>query len=211
MIGRAIDWVQLVLIPWLGLPGMFLAAFMDSSFLSLPEINDFMMITSCSGYPWRAPLFISATTLGSITGCCALWYVGRRGGEALLVRRYGPEAVARARAAYAKYDMLALAIPAIMPPPMPFKIFVLSAGVFGFPFTRFVLTIAIARGLRYTFWGTMGILYGERAKLFLQGAEPYVAAALPWLAAAAVIGVIVTLVVRRRKAAVPEAAEPPVL
>jgi membrane protein YqaA with SNARE-associated domain len=156
-------WVQEVLIPFLGAPGIFIAAFLDSSFLSIPEINDFLMVTSCAAHPERAPLYISMTTLGSLAGCSALWFLGKWGGEGFLVRRFGTARVEQTRERFKKWDMMALAIPSMLPPPTPFKIFVLSAGVFGIPYRRLALTLVVARGLRYTFWGTMGIVYGDEA------------------------------------------------
>ena len=80
-----------------------------------------------------------------MAGCSLLWFVGRRGGEALLERRFGRERTARTRDAYRRWGILALAVPAIFPPPVPFKIFVLASGVFGFPFGRFLVTLLLAR------------------------------------------------------------------
>jgi membrane protein DedA with SNARE-associated domain len=54
---------------------------------------------------------------------------------------------------------------------MPFKIFVLSAGVFGVPWRRVALTLILARGLRYLFWGTMGVLYGDGALQMLRSVD----------------------------------------
>ena len=161
-------WIQTVLIPTLGPFGLFVVAFFDSSFLSVPEINDLLVVSAAARDARTAWMYALAATLGSLAGCTALWYIGRRGGEAFLVRRFGRERVDRTRAAFRKWDVLALAVPAVMPPPMPFKIFVLSAGVFGLPFRRFAITLIVARGLRYAFWGLMGALYGERALALLQ-------------------------------------------
>lgn len=161
-------WIQAVLIPTLGPFGLFVVAFFDSSFLSVPEINDLLVVSAAARDARTAWMYALAATLGSLAGCTALWYIGRRGGEAFLVRRFGPERVERTRAAFRKWDVLALAVPAVMPPPMPFKIFVLSAGVFGLPFRRFALTLIVARGLRYAFWALMGALYGPRALALLQ-------------------------------------------
>ena len=160
--------MQTVLVPLLGSPGMFLVAFCDSSFLSLPEINDILIVTSAAADPSSAWLAVLMTTLGSVAGCTVLWELGRRGGEAFLVKRFGTERVDRVRAAFQRYDILALAIPAVLPPPMPFKIFVLSAGVFGFPYRRFFTTLMIARGLRYTFWAILGTIYGDEALALLK-------------------------------------------
>jgi membrane protein YqaA with SNARE-associated domain len=160
---RLFLWVQEVLIPFLGAPGIFIAAFLDSSFLSIPEVNDFLMVTSCAAHPERAWLYVSMTTLGSLAGCSALWWLGKRGGEGFLVRRFGPARVEQTRNRFKRWDVLALAIPSLLPPPVPFKIFVLSAGVFGIPYRRLAITLIVARGFRYLFWGGMGIVYGDEA------------------------------------------------
>jgi membrane protein YqaA with SNARE-associated domain len=160
---KFVTWLQVVFVPWLGLPGVFAVAFLDSSFLSLPEVNDVVVVMAAASHPETVWLTIAVTTLGSLSGCIVLWWLGRRGGEGLLVRRFGAERVGRMRATFARWNLLALAIPAISPPPMPFKAFVIAAGVFGLPFRRFALTVAGARGLRYVACAALGYLYGERA------------------------------------------------
>jgi membrane protein YqaA with SNARE-associated domain len=168
---RLFVWVQDVLIPFLGAPGIFLAAFLDSSFLSIPEVNDFLMVTSCAAHPERAWLYVGMTTFGSLAGCSLLWWLGKRGGEGFLVRRFGPARVEQTRVRFKKWDVLALAIPALLPPPVPFKIFVLSAGVFGIPYRRLAITLILARGFRYLFWGGMGIVYGDEALELLRSVD----------------------------------------
>jgi membrane protein YqaA with SNARE-associated domain len=165
---KLVLWMQTVLVPLLGSPGMFLVAFCDSSFLSLPEINDILIVTSAAADPSSVWLNVLMTTLGSVAGCTVLWELGRRGGETFLVKRFGGHRVDQVRAAFQRYDVLALAIPALLPPPMPFKIFVLSAGVFGFRYRRFFTTLMVARGLRYAVWGVVGAIYGDEALLVLQ-------------------------------------------
>jgi membrane protein YqaA with SNARE-associated domain len=182
-------WLQTVLIPTLGPFGLFVVAFFDSSFLSVPEVNDVLVVTSSAATPATAWMYVLAATLGSLAGCSALWYLGRRGGEAFLVRRFGRDRVDQTRSTFKKWDILALAIPAMLPPPMPFKIFVLSSGVFGVPFRRFAATLIFARGLRYTFWGVMGATYGEEALALLKRFDA-------WFAAnAIVIGAVVAALV----------------
>ena len=173
---RLFVWVQEVLIPFLGAPGIFVAAFLDSSFLSIPEVNDFLMVTSCAAHPERAWLYVGMTTFGSLAGCSLLWWLGKRGGEGFLVRRFGTARVEQTRERFKKWDVMALAIPSMLPPPTPFKIFVLSAGVFGIPYRRLALTLIVARGLRYTFWGTLGIVYGDEALAMLRHVDGWFAA-----------------------------------
>lgn len=181
---KAILWVQGTLVPLLGPPGVFVVAFLDSSFLSLPEINDILVVTAAAGNPRMVWLHVLMATLGSVAGCSALWAVGRKGGEPLLVRRFGAERVERTRRTFAKWDVLALAIPSMLPPPMPFKVFVLSSGVFGIPYRRLVTTLLVARGLRYAFWALMGVLYGAQAIAYLQAFDAWFREQAPVLAVA---------------------------
>src|SRR5258708_7660493 len=128
---KVVLWVQTVLVPLLGAPGMCLVAFLDSSFLSFPEINDILLVTSSHIHPGHAWLYAGMTTLGSVAGCVVMWELGRRGGVAFFARRCGAGHAERTRAALQRWGVLSLAAPAVLPPPMPFKIFVVAAGVFG--------------------------------------------------------------------------------
>jgi membrane protein YqaA with SNARE-associated domain len=194
-------WIQTVLIPTLGPFGLFVVAFFDSSFLSVPEINDVLVVSSAAGSPATAWMYVAAATLGSLAGCSALWYLGRRGGEAFLVRKFGRDRVDQTRAHFKKWDILALAIPAMLPPPMPFKIFVLSSGVFGLPYRRFAATLIVARGLRYIFWGVMGATYGDEAlallKRFDQWFDESWVVVLSVAAALVVVGIALYYVLRK--------------
>lgn len=193
-------WLQRTLIPTLGPFGMFVVAFFDSSFLSIPEVNDIFVVTEAAARPRGVWAYVLATTLGSVTGCSALWLVGRRGGEPLLVRRFGADRVEDMRRAFHRWDLLALAVPALLPPPMPFKIFVFSSGVFGVPFRRFLLTLSIARGARYTTWAVLGGVYGQAAlehlRAFDRWFEAYDAVIVP-LALAAALSVVLWALRRR--------------
>lgn len=190
-------WLQQVVVPSLGPHGMFVVAFFDSSFVSIPEVNDVFVVTWSAARPEQAWLFILATTLGSVAGCSALWLVGKRGGEPLLVRKFGAERVEWSRGLFNRWNVLALAVPALLPPPMPFKVFVFSAGVFGVPFRRFLITIALARGLRYFAWGAMGMLFGAGAMDFLRAFDAWFAAHV-WIVALTVVALGAAALVQRR-------------
>ena len=187
---KVVLWLQGTVLPALGPFGMAVIAFFDSSFLSIPEVNDILVVTSSAAHPSRAWLFVLMTTGGSLLGCLALREVGRRGGEALLLRKFGKERVERTRVLFKKWDVLCLAVPSMLPPPVPFKIFVLSAGVFGLPLRRFLITIGVARSLRYSFWGFMGAMYGDRGLRLLQAFDRWFLDRAEWFAAAAVILVL---------------------
>jgi LPXTG-motif cell wall-anchored protein len=206
-VARLALWIQQVLVPALGPVGVFLVAFLDSSFLSIPEVNDIIVITAAARHPETAWVYVLMATLGSLAGCAVLWGLGRRGGEAFLVKRFGAERVARTKEAFHRWDVLALALPAVMPPPMPFKIFVLSAGVFGFPFRRFALTLFAARGLRYTAWAIAGAIYGDEALAALRRSDRWFSQNMSLVLAVSIGGILLGLAVwffrRRRRADVP--------
>jgi membrane protein YqaA with SNARE-associated domain len=162
-----IAWIQAVALG-LGAPGIFVVAFLDSSFLSLPQINDLLLVVSVARAPHLMPLYAAMATLGSIAGCTVMYYIGRKGGEALLRRRFSGSHTERALRLFSRYGVLAIIVPAILPPPAPFKIFVILAGVARMSLPQFWLAVAAGRGLRYFGEGLLAVWYGERAMIFLE-------------------------------------------
>jgi membrane protein YqaA with SNARE-associated domain len=162
-----VAWIKGIAVS-LGGPGLFIIAFLDSSFLSFPEVNDILIILLTTQHPERMPYYALMTTLGSIAGCLALYTVARRGGEAFLRKRFKARYVDMAMDRFRRYGLLAILIPSIMPPPMPFKIFVLAAGVAKVRLADFIIAIAIGRGIRYFGEGLLAVYFGERAGDFLQ-------------------------------------------
>src|SRR3989440_11603263 len=147
-------------------PAMILIGAIDSSLLSLPEINDYLVIVRCYTHPETALIFPLFPAIGSVLGCLLLYTILRRGGRAVLHRRFRMDHVLRGERAYARFGILALAIPALLPPPMPFKIFLATAGALQVSPRRFLLTIMLARSVRYYTEGTLAVFYGERGLRF---------------------------------------------
>jgi membrane protein YqaA with SNARE-associated domain len=152
----------------LGGTGLFIIAFLDSSFLSFPEVNDILIVYLTTRHKERMVYYALMTTLGSIAGCFALYSLARSGGEAFLRRRFKGRHVDLAMERFRRYGLLAILIPSIMPPPMPFKIFVLAAGVAKVRPIDFIVAIAIGRGIRYFGEGLLAVYFGDRAGEFLQ-------------------------------------------
>ena len=192
---RIVAWVQAFALG-IGGPGLFLVAFLDSSFLSLPEINDLLVVMLVVEHKARMPYYALMATLGSVAGCLVLYGLGRRGGEALVRRRFGGPRMTRALALSKRYGVFAVAVPAILPPPAPFKIFVLLAGVAAVPVWRFAVTIAVARGFRYFAVGALSVRYGEDAIAFVEANGRAVALVLVGLLVA---GGLVWILSRRRR------------
>jgi membrane protein YqaA with SNARE-associated domain len=152
----------------IGGPGLFAIAFLDSSFISLPQINDILVVLMVTkNKPWM-PYYALMATLGSIAGCYVIYYLAEKGGEAFVRKRLRHGHVERTLALYKRHGLLALMIPALLPPPAPFKLFVLMAGVAGVPPVRFVTAIGVARGLRYFILGVLAVRYGDLALEYMR-------------------------------------------
>ena len=152
----------------LGAPGLFLVAFLDSSFLSLPEIADILVVYMVTQHKSRMLLYVFATLMGSLAGCLVMYYIGLKGGEALVSKRFGGGSVEKARVALQRHGIMTVLVPSILPPPAPFKIFVLLAGIAGIPPGQFTVAILIGRGARYLLLGLLAIRYGDRTIAYVE-------------------------------------------
>jgi membrane protein YqaA with SNARE-associated domain len=173
----------------LGGVGLFVIALLDSSFLSFPQVNDLLIIVLSTKYPARMPYYAGMTTLGSLIGCFMLYAVVRRGGESFLRKRMQGRYFDRAVKLYQKYGLLAVIVPALLPPPVPFKLFVLLAGAAAVSPLRFGIAIAIGRGIRYFGQGYLAVVYGGRAADFMKayGAQIGIGLAVTAIVAALII------------------------
>ena len=163
--GRFVDRIQAFALA-LGGPGLFIIGFLDSSFLSLPEINDLLLIWMVTQHKSLMVYYASCATAGSVAGCLVLYYVGRKGDQ-WISRRFNAARVERVLATFKRYGVMAVLIPSLLPPPAPFKIFVLLSGVAGISVGRFAAAIAIGRGIRYFGEGLLALRYGDQAIEFM--------------------------------------------
>ncbi|HEY2961130.1 MAG TPA: VTT domain-containing protein [Pyrinomonadaceae bacterium] len=177
-------------------PAMIIIGALDSSLLSLPEINDYLVVGRCfkdHNAVYYFPLFAAA---GSVLGCNLLYTIVRRGGQAILRRKFNLASIKRVERAYERFGFLAIGIPAILPPPLPFKVFVATAGALEYPRWKFLLTVMIARSFRYYVEGILAVFYGRRVLLFLRDNGLVI---ISIVATLALIGVGVYIVVKRRQ------------
>jgi membrane protein YqaA with SNARE-associated domain len=146
--------------------GLFLVTFFDSFVLSFPFVSDALVIDLSSHHPARMPYYATMAALGSLAGCIWLYLLAKKGGEAFFHRRAGRGAL-KARQWVDSHAFLSVFVPSLLPPPFPFKIFILAEGVFQVPLRTFVLAILLGRGLRYFAEGFLAIRYGQRSLVFL--------------------------------------------
>src|SRR4051812_38725663 len=177
-------------------PAMIVIGALDSSLLSLPEINDYLVVGRCIKQPSAVFYFPLFAAIGSVLGCLLLYSIMRRGGQAVLRRRFKRENIERVERAYARFGFLSIAIPAVLPPPMPFKIFVATAGTLEYPRWKFLLTVMIARSLRYYVEGILAVFYGRRVISFFKDNGLII---ISLVAALIFIGLVIYLIVLRLK------------
>ena len=190
------QWLQAIVASAGGF-GLFLIAFLDSSVLTFPVINDLLLLDLSVRYPARMPYYAAMATIGSVGGCILLYYIARKGGEALFRKQAGPRAL-QIRAWLQRNGFLSIFVAALLPPPTPFKFFVLGAGALEMPIGAFVLGLLAARALRFFGEGFLAVRYGEEAGRYLVTHKLEVAGVT--------LGVVVCLYVLSRVAFRPRSA-----
>jgi membrane protein YqaA with SNARE-associated domain len=158
-------WLQAIVASAGGL-GLFLIAFLDSSVLTFPVINDLLLIDLSIRNPARMPYYAAMATLGSVGGCLLLYYLARKGGEAMFQKQAGPRAQ-QIRDWIKRNGFLSILVTALLPPPNPFKVFVIAAGALEMPVRTFLLGLLAARGIRFFGEGFLAVRYGDQASQFL--------------------------------------------
>lgn len=181
----------------LGGPGLALMALIDSSFLPLPEVVDASMMWLVIHHPDRWLYYAAMPTAGSLLGCYVLYALARKGGHAFLTKHLHESHIERGMETFRKYGLLTVVVPSILPPPMPFKPFVLFAGVADVSPGLFVVAVVIGRGFRYGVEAFLAFWYGADAIAFVE--RNMTTATLGFAAAVAVLALAV-IVWRRRRA-----------
>jgi membrane protein YqaA with SNARE-associated domain len=161
----------------LGAFGVFAVGALDATFVPMPGGVDAVTLLLSHKTPAHWWLYAAAATTGSVVGCVVLYRISRRAGRRALAR-FSERKQQRVKELIERYDVLAVLVASLLPPPFPFKLFVVSAGVFRFPLLRFVVAIAAGRAFRFALEGYLAAHYGDRAKEIFTHYYPYVALAI---------------------------------
>jgi len=158
-------WLHSLVVSLGGL-GLMVVAFLDSSVLSFPVVNDLLVIQLSIWNPARMPYYALMATLGSVGGCVLLYFLARKGGEAMFRQRAGARAES-IRAWMRRNGFTSVLAAALLPPPTPFKVFVVAAGVFQVRLWAFTVALVVARSFRYFGEGYLAIRFGPAAIHYL--------------------------------------------
>ena len=176
--------------------GLFTVALLDSTFVPLPSSADALMILLSTTHPSWMLLYAFMATAGSAIGCWILYLISRRAGARAL-NRFSQRKQARVKYWIERYDAIAVLVATLLPPPFPFKLFVVTAGVFRFSLLRFMLAITAGRAFRFLLEGYLAVKYGAQAKEILAKYYPWIGLSL---VAAILLFVILKRVLRRNHA-----------
>jgi membrane protein YqaA with SNARE-associated domain len=178
-----------------GALGIFLIALMDAAFIPMPGGPDVVVITLSIATPALMPLYVLAAMAGSTIGSLILYFIALKGGQTAL-KKFSAEKRAKVQKALDEYDIWAMLVAAVMPPPFPFKLFVLSAGAFRMKLWRFVLAMMLGRGFRFVLEGILAVRYGEQATEILKQHSVKIGLGI---AAAIIMALLVKMLLNRRQ------------
>src|SRR5215813_10805834 len=142
--------------PW----GVMFISAMDAAAFGLP------MDLVIAGYVYKKPsaffLYTIMGAVGSALGSCILYWIGYEGGEKLLRKKISPERFDKIHASFEKHEFWALMFPAMLPPPTPFKLFVLAAAAFEMRFHHFLIAIFAGRFVRFLVLALLTLKFGPQ-------------------------------------------------
>jgi membrane protein YqaA with SNARE-associated domain len=162
-----------ILLP-LGIWGPFAIAAIDSAFFGLPL--DVVVATYVHKYNSASPgdfpfgliaLTVISASAGSSIGSLLFFWLGYRGGEAYLIKRIGEAKFQRLHAYFERHEFLTVMVPSMLPPPTPFKAFIIAAGVAEMNVWHFLGAIFAGRVLRFSLMAYLTVKFGPQVINFI--------------------------------------------
>jgi membrane protein YqaA with SNARE-associated domain len=160
-----------------GVFGLFAISLLDSAMIPMPGGPDAVLILLSAARPSWMFVYAATATLGSVIGCLILYFISAKAGRRALAR-FSASKHARVKDLIDRYDVLAVLVASLLPPPFPFKLFVVSAGVFRLNVWRFTIAITAGRAFRYLLEGYFAARYGDNARELLSRYYPAIGVCL---------------------------------
>jgi membrane protein DedA with SNARE-associated domain len=157
----------------LGGLGFIPLGLLDASVFPIPGSMDLLAVVLSARQPSLWIYYAVMATIGAVIGAFVTYRVARRGGQDMLAKRLKPETLQRVQQLFDRWGLGALAIPAMLPPPVPMVPFVLAAGAMEYPVKKFLVAMALGRSVRYTILAFLAARYGRHVFSSLaKGAHP---------------------------------------
>jgi membrane protein YqaA with SNARE-associated domain len=147
----------------LGALGIFGLAAVDASIipLAIPGSTDLVLLWLIA-HGANPELYVASAVAGSLLGGYTTWRLGKKGGEEALKRYVSPRIQKLVKGWSQTHPVLAVMVPAVLPPPIPLWPFLLAAGALGASWQRFLATFGVGRAIRYSVVGWLAVHYGRR-------------------------------------------------
>lgn len=153
----------------LGGIGLIPLGLLDNSPIPLPGIMDVATIVLCARQERLWLYYALMATAGSVIGGFVSYRLARKGGKTALERRFSPRKVDRACTTFERWGFGAIAIPALLPPPMPMVPFLFAAGAMQYPVRKFLVALSLGRVCRYMILAYLAARYGRQIIAFIAG------------------------------------------
>jgi membrane protein DedA with SNARE-associated domain len=146
----------------LGGLGFIPLGLVDSSIIPIPGMMDALTIVLSAHERQLWPYYAVMATVGSVVGGYVTYRLARKQGKDAFARKFSRKKVEKINQAFARWGFGAIAIPAVLPPPMPLVPFLVAAGAMQYSLKKFILALALGRIIRYGLLAYLGALYGRQ-------------------------------------------------
>jgi len=182
--------------------GLIAVGIADNAVIPMPGSMDVLTIWLAAGEPQYWPFFVLMATVGALVGGYITYALARKGGKEAFERKLSRQKAGRLYRRFKRWGFWTVAVPAVLPPPFPIVPFLLAAGALQYPRKRFLIALALGRGIRFTILAGLGALYGDAiAGFFSTYYKPALAILIGLAVLAAVVALIEYIRYKKRSAA----------
>jgi membrane protein YqaA with SNARE-associated domain len=184
----------------LGALGFIPLGLLDSSVVPVPGSMDILTILLSARERDLWPYYACMATLGSVIGALVTFRLARRGGQEALAKRVKRKTLRKVQQLFDRWGLGAIAIPALLPPPVPMLPFVLAAGAMQYPVKKFVCALLLGRAVRYGLLAFLAARYGRRMLAYFTGSSNAIPIAIVVIIVVCVAGTLIVVFSRHRPA-----------
>jgi membrane protein YqaA with SNARE-associated domain len=181
----------------LGALGFIPLGLLDSSVVPIPGSMDVLTIVLSARQHQLWPLYAGMATLGSVIGALVTYRLARKGGQEALAKCVNPKTLQKVERAFERWGLGAIAVPAMLPPPVPMVPFVLAAGATQYPLKKFLLALSLGRIVRYTLLALLAARYGRSILFFFRHSDNTTPIAIAVIATICVAATLFVVLWRR--------------